>query len=270
MTESLVPRLSAHAASTLQRFLRAHVKEARARGVVVGSSGGIDSALVLRLARDALGPEQVWAVSIPDPQSSPALREEVRQYARDLGVGFREVELTPLETPFLSEFPGLADRVARGNLKARLRMTVVYQVAREHGALVAGTGNKSELLLGYFTKFGDGGADLLPLGDLYKTAVRELARALDLPAAVQARAPTAGLWEGQTDEEELGMTYDRLDQVLMGLERLMEPEEIARAVDLPLEEVRRIAERVRLNRHKRRPPPIPKLGLRTLGLDWRD
>ncbi|MDE1819513.1 MAG: NAD+ synthase [Euryarchaeota archaeon] len=267
--DSLVPRLPTHARETIHRFLRAHVREAGAKGVVIGSSGGIDSALVLRLSKDALGPSRVWAVSIPDERTPPALRAEVADYARDLRVGFSEVELAPLEIPFLPLLE-TDDRVARGNLKARLRMVVWYQEARRRGALVAGTGNKSELLLGYFTKYGDGGVDLLPIGDLYKTSVWDLAAELELPKSVRERAPTAGLWEGQTDEEELGMPYAMLDQILFGLERLLEPEEIARATGVPLDRVEAIVGRVRTFRHKRRPPPIPKLMLRTLGLDWRD
>lgn len=270
MPEDLTPRLPGHTEETLRRFLRAHVAEAGAKGVVVGLSGGIDSALVLRLAKDALGPQRVWALSLPDEQMAPALREEVRSYARDLGVGFREEPIAPMEAPFLGSVVDPSDRVARGNLKARLRMILLYQEARHQEALVAGTGNKSELLLGYFTKYGDGGVDLLPIGDLYKTCVRQLSSSLGLPRSVLERPPTAGLWEGQTDEEELGMPYEQLDRILFGLERLFEPEEISQALSLPLGQVEGIVARVKRNRHKRRPPPIPKVSLRTLGLDWRD
>lgn len=271
MAESLVPRLPAHAQETIARFLRAHVREAQANGVVLGLSGGIDSALVARLAKDALGAERVWAVSIPDDAMPRELRAEISDLARELGVELHEVPLAPLEAPFLEgKVVDPDDRLARGNLKARLRMVVGYQEARRRRALVAGTGNKSELLLGYFTKFGDGGVDLLPIGDLYKTSVRELAAALGLPRSVLDRPPSAGLWEGQTDEGELGMPYALLDQILYGMERLLEPEEIAKRLGEPLERVAAIEARVRENRHKRRPPPIPKLSLRTLGLDWRD
>jgi NAD+ synthase len=270
MGESLVPRLPSHTLPTLHRFLRAHVAEAGAKGVVVGLSGGIDSALVLRLAKDALGPQRVLAVSLPDARSSPALLQEVRGYASDLGVGFHEVALDPLERPFIQGLEGMEDRVARGNLKARLRMVVLYHEGRRTSSLVLGTGNKSELLLGYFTKYGDGGADLLPIGDLYKTSVKELSAQLDLPKSVRDRAPTAGLWEGQTDEGELGMSYDLLDQILYGWERLLEVEEVAERLKLPAARVEEVISRVRVNRHKRRPPPIPKLSLRTIGIDWRD
>ena len=149
-------------------------------------------------------------------------------------------------------------------------MTVLYAVARERQLLVAGTGNKSELLLGYFTKYGDGGVDLLPIGDLYKTDVRAIAEELGLPSAVRARPPTAGLWEGQTDEDELGISYADLDPILNGIEQLRPPEEIASATGVPLDRVREIEARVLEFRHKRRMPPVPKVRLRTIGIDWRE
>ena len=266
----LVPRLPHHAAATIGQFLRAHSLSGDLDGVVVGLSGGIDSALTLRVARDALGPDHVLGVLLPDARFPAALRAETEEYGRALGVETRTVPIEPVESAYRAILPQLADRVALGNVKARIRMTVLYTFARERRRLVAGTGNKSELLLGYFTKFGDGGADLLPLGDLYKTEVRALAAELGLPEAVRARAPSADLWEGQTDESELGYLYEEVDQVLRGMEELRPPEEIAKVTGIPLDRVRAVEARVALHRHKRRLPPIPKLGLRTIGVDWRD
>jgi NAD+ synthase len=267
---SLIPRLAPHAEATIQQFLRAHVEEAGAAGVMIGLSGGIDSALCARLSRDALGPERTHALLLPDVLFPAALRQEVTDYARQLGVSCRVVEIDGPEARFRSLFPEVTDRVTWGNVKARVRMIALYLVAREQHLLVVGTGNKSELLMGYFTKWGDGGVDLLPIGDLYKTQLRELAARLDLPKAIQERPPTAGLWEGQTDEEELGLPYSELDQILFGLEQLRTAEEIAQATRLPLERVRSVEATVARTRHKRLPPPIPKLGLRTVGLDWRE
>jgi NAD+ synthase len=267
---SLIPKLAPHTEATIHQFLRAHVEEAGAAGVLIGLSGGIDSALCARLARDALGPERTHALLLPDVLFPAALRQEVAEYARQLGISCRVVEIDGPEAGFRSLFPEVTDRVTWGNVKARVRMISLYLVAREQHLLVVGTGNKSELLMGYFTKWGDGGVDLLPIGDLYKTQLRELAARLELPKAVQERAPTAGLWEGQTDEEELGLPYSELDQILFGLEQLRTAEEIAQATRLPLERVRRVEATVERTRHKRRPPPIPKLGLRTVGLDWRE
>jgi NAD+ synthase len=267
---SLVPHPSPEAVPAIHAFLRAHLADAGAAAAIVGLSGGIDSALVARLAVDALGAGRVVGVLLPDRAYPPALELETLGYARSIGVEARTIGIDPAEEGLHRILPEITDRVAWGNVKARLRMNVLYAIARERTGLVVGTGNKSELLLGYFTKYGDGGADLLPLGDLYKTEVRAIAQTVGIPMAICERAPTAGLWEGQTDEEELGFSYAVADQVLLGLEQLRTPEEIASAVDVPLELVLRVDERVRRHRHKRRLPPIPKLRLRTIGIDWRD
>ncbi|HYB79810.1 MAG TPA: NAD+ synthase [Thermoplasmata archaeon] len=266
----LTPRPPPHAVETIHQFLRAHALGEGADGIVVGLSGGIDSALVARLARDALGAAHVLGVLLPDASFPEPLLRETEEYATSLGIEFRTVPIETVESAYRSLLPELADRVSLGNVKARIRMTVEYAIARERHRLVAGTGNKSELLLGYFTKYGDGGVDLLPIGDLYKTDVRAIAEQLDLPAVVRERPPTAGLWEGQTDEEELGISYHDLDQILNGLEQLRSPEEIAELTGFSLERVRSVDERVLQFRHKRRMPPIPKVRLRTIGIDWRE
>jgi NAD+ synthase len=266
----LSPRLPPHARASIEQFLRAHVRQAGARGVVVGLSGGIDSALCARLAVDALGAERVLGRLLPDAAFPAALRTETEAYARSLGIEARTAEIEPIERAVERSLGERGDRIGAGNVKARLRMVLLYATAHATGTLVLGTGNKSELLVGYFTKYGDGGVDLLPIGDLYKTQVRLLAEELALPAPIRERPPTAGLWEGQTDEEEMGIRYADLDPILHGLERLMPEAAIAEATGLPIELVRDVAGRVERNRHKRRAPPIPKIGLRTIGLDWRD
>jgi NAD+ synthase len=267
---SLIPQLPPHAESTVHQFLRGHLAESGTEGLLVGLSGGIDSALCARLTRDAVGAERTHTLLLPDAAFPSALRAEVETYAGQLGVAFASIPIDGPEAAFRGLFPEVTDRVSWGNVKARIRMIAVYFWAREHHLLVIGTGNKSELLMGYFTKWGDGGVDLLPLGDLYKTQLRELAARLDLPRSIRERPPTAGLWEGQTDEEELGLPYAELDQILFGLEQLRTAEEIAAAARLPLERVHMVEAVVERTRHKRRPPPIPKLGLRTVGLDWRE
>jgi len=266
----LVPRLPPHAARTIHQFLRAHALGEGADGLVLGLSGGIDSALTARLSVDALGPEHVIGVLLPDAEYPPALLTETVDFGRALGIETRTIPIAPVEAAFRRALPEVTDRVSIGNTKARVRSAVLYAIARERRRRVAGTGNKSELLLGYFTKYGDGGVDLLPIGDLYKTEVRALAAELELPRAVRERAPTAGLWDGQTDEAELGATYDDLDRVLRGLEELRSEEEIATITGLPLPKVQEIAHRVIASRHKRRLPPVAKIGLRTVGIDWRE
>lgn len=267
---ALLPRAPPFAVATIHQFLRAHALAPGLDGVVVALSGGIDSALVARLARDALGPEHVLGVQMPDAQFPPELLAETEAFGQGLGIEMRTVPIAPVIAAFRELLPELSDRIALGNVAARVRMVALYAIARERHRLVAGTGNKSEILLGYFTKHGDGGVDLLPIGDLYKTEERQIARELGLPERILARPPTAGFWEGQTDESELGFTYDEADRVLFGLEQLRGDEEIARLTAIPLERVRRVLERVERHRHKRRPAPIPKLGLRTIGIDWRD
>ncbi len=267
---ALVPRLPAHARSTIERFLVAHALGDGKDGVVVGLSGGIDSALTARIARDALGAAHVLGVLLPDAAFPKPLLAETEAYARSLGIESVTVPIDPIERAFASAVPDGADRVEVGNTKARIRMILLHLLARRRRRLVAGTGNKSELLLGYFTKYGDGGVDLLPIGDLYKTEVRELAAQLDLPAPIRERPPTAGLWDGQTDEEELGAPYEVVDRVLRGLEELRSEAEIVHATGIDAARVADLARRVVLSRHKRRAPPIPKVGWRTVGLDWRE
>jgi NAD+ synthase len=239
-------------------------------GIVVGLSGGIDSALVARLGRDALGPEHVLGVLLPDANVPAELVVETERYAEELGIAHRTIRIDPLEGAFRATLPEVDDRVTLGNTTARIRMTVLYALARETRRLVAGTGNKSELLLGYFTKYGDGGTDLLPIGDLYKTDVWALAEELGLPREIRERPPSAGLWPGQTDEAELGASYHDVDRVLRRIELLEREEEIARETGLDPAAVRSIVERVERYRHKRRLPPVAKLGIRTIGLDWRE
>jgi len=147
-------------------------------------------------------------------------------------------------------------------------MILLYQYANMEKLLVCGTSNKSELLIGYFTKYGDGGVDIMPIGDLYKTQVWQLAEYLKIPKQIISKPPTAGLWRGQSDEVEFKMSYNQLDIVLVGLERKIDPKEIAKIAKVKVADVQRI-KKMRINsQHKRRRPLIPKLGLRTPGLDW--
>jgi len=266
----LVPRLPPHAAATIRTFLRAHALGDGVEGAVVGLSGGIDSALTARLLVDALGPEPVIGILLPDAGYPPALLAETVEFGGSLGIETRTIPIAPVEAAFRGLLPEVTDRVSIGNTKARIRSAILYAIARERHRLVVGTGNKSELLLGYFTKYGDGGVDLLPIGDLYKTEVWALSAELGLPREVRERPPTAGLWDGQTDEAELGAPYADLDRVLRGLEELRSEEEIAKITGLPLAKVREIAQRVIASRHKRRMPPVAKIGLRTVGVDWRE
>lgn len=267
---SLVPKFREEQIGIIRSFIAHVVTESGRKGIVVGLSGGVDSALVAKLCTDAIGPDRVVAMSLPEGESGPDA-EDARTWARKLGIAFRSVDIGPLvRTAEQHLGASRADRVVRGNLRARTRMMVLYFVANGEQRLVMGTGNKSELALGYFSKFGDGGVDFLPIGDLYKTQVIAMARYLEVPEAILKKPPTAGLWPGQTDEDELGIAYADLDRILLGIELQLDPEVIVERTGLPLTQVRRVEAIVAAGVHKRKMPLIPKLGVRTFGLDWRE
>ncbi len=238
-------------------FISSTVRESGAEGVVVGLSGGIDSALVSRLCVDALGPEKVFNVFMPSSTTPRGDHESTEAYSSSIGSAYRVIPIQGMVDAFDSVL-GLDDSLSKGNVMARCRMIVLYHIARTENLLVMGTGNRSELLMGYFTKHGDGACDALPLGNLFKSQVRELSRHLSLPQSIIDRAPSADLWEGQSDEDEMGISYERLDLILQGIRDGSSPEELAEITGLPLERVIEIEGRVEANRHKRHGPPMPE------------
>lgn len=254
----------------IHSFLRHHLAESGRKGVVLGMSGGLDSSLVAKLCADALGPRTVLGLATPE-KAGGADEKDARDWAKQLGTAFRTVPIGPMVSAIAKALKvPKSDRIGLGNVKARVRMITLYQVARSEERLVIGTGNKSELALAYFSKFGDAGCDFMPIGDLYKTQVREMARHLGLPRAILEKTPTAGLWPGQTDEGELGMPYEAIDSILLGMELGLSAEEIAERADVGVKQVVRIGGLVARGVHKRKMPLIPKLGIRTFGLDWRE
>jgi len=222
------------------------VAEASARGVVIGLSGGIDSAVVAGLAVRAL-PGKVLGAILPC-ESQPFDAELGRAVAAKFGIETVEVELTAAYRALAAALPD-GPAMARANIKPRLRMIALHYLAAARRYLVCGAGNRSELAIGYFTKYGDGGVDLLPIGGMLKCQVRELARELAVPQAVIDRPPTAGLWPGQTDEGEMGLLYDELDATLLAIERgdtsSARPQILAR-----------VTEMMRRSAHKRALPPV--------------
>ena len=266
----LVPKFHEDHVALIESFIAHQVEESGRKGVVLGLSGGVDSALVAKLCADAIGPKRVLALALPEGNGGGDV-EDARAYAVELGVSFRTLDIAPIVAGLEKGLkPGRSERVARGNLRARIRMTVLYFVANTEDRLVIGTGNKSEILVGYFSKWGDGGVDFLPIGDLYKTQVRAMARHLGVPKAIIDKTPTAGLWPGQTDEGELGIAYAELDRILLGIELQMDPDAIAEKAGVSEERVHRVEKLVAASVHKRKMPLIPKLGIRTVGLDWRE
>ncbi len=266
----ILPKLKENTEQVVEKFLAEKLRKSGAKGFVLGVSGGIDSAVVMRLAARAVGPEKVLAVLMPEEESSPDDVEDAKMLCALDKVRSKIIDITGPVAAYKKALGGKVDRKALANIKARSRMVVLYHHAGTGGLLVLGTGNKTELLVGYFTKYGDGGADLEPIGDLYKTEVRELARRMGIPERICAKAPSAGLWKGQTDEGEMGITYDRLDCILSGMEMGLGEEAVAKRAETTAAEVERVAKMVRLTSHKRKFPPAAKLGLRTPGLDWRE
>ena len=268
---SLPPLDVAATRRQLVGFLRTYAEESRAQGFVLGVSGGVDSAVVAALAKEAVGAERVLGLLLPHRTSDPVDAEHGELVCRHLGIPFERVDVTPVveaaERACAAHPP---ERMAAWNLRPRVRMMLLYAHAHQMGRLVLGTGNKSELLTGYFTKWGDGAADVYPLGDLYKTQVWDLARDLGIPPAVVEKPPTAGLFPGQTDEGELGVRYADLDRVLAGFEAGHDLDTIARRAEVPPEVVRRVEARILGSAHKRNPLVIPKVGFRTPGWDWRE
>src|SRR5438105_3012994 len=251
----------------LVNFLREEICKVGYQRAVVGLSGGIDSAVSLALAAEALGPRNVLAVIMPYRTSSAASEGDARAVAAQFGVAIRKIEISAMVEPLLAVNPQLSN-VRRGNVMARMRMIVLYDQSEEFKALVVGTSNKTELLLGYGTLHGDMASALNPVGDLYKTQLRQLARAIGIPRPVMEKPPTADLWVGQTDEAELGVTYEVADQVLFMLvdERCPERDVIAAGYDPTM--VRALNLRIRNNQFKRSLPLIAKISGRSIGTDF--
>jgi len=255
----------------LERFLKTHLEETGTRCLVVGMSGGLDSSVTAALCAKALGGQRVLGISLPEKETrNDKALEDAKSVASKYRVRFKIIDLTPIVEASRNTLDAKRARgVPWGNVKARLRAMVLYCFANVEQGLVVGTGDKSEIMLGYFTKFGDGACDLLPLADLYKTSVRNLAKHLGIPERIRVKASSPELWPGQTAEKELGLSYEKLDRILWALERWMTPEEIVEETGLKLALVRKVRERWLKSEHKRRPPLAMKLGYRTVGDDLR-
>jgi NAD+ synthase len=265
-----VPTLREGTEEVIEKFLSEKLRKTRLKGFVVGLSGGIDSAVVTRLCVRAVGREKVLALILPERDSPEQDIVDAVDFCENEGLEHRTIDITEPVDALARSVGGKVDRMALANMKARCRMIILYHHAKTGQRLVVGTSNKSEMLTGYFTKYGDGGADLEPIGDLYKTQVRQLAELIGVPSNLIAKTPSAGLWRGQTDEAEMGISYDALDSLLHCMELGLSEEETVSRSGETLEEVRRIEAAVRASSHKRKLPPVVKIGLRTPGLDWRE
>lgn len=247
----------------LERFIRNRVTDAGLSGVVVGVSGGVDSAVGTYLAVSALGPESVTGLLLPFRTSRPDSKEDALLVINDLGIRHEDVPITPMVEAYEGAV-GELDDIRLGNVCARARMIVLFDRSKEYNALVMGTGNKTEALLGYATVFGDVACSINPLGDLYKAHVYQLAEALGVPGKIIEKAPTADLWPGQTDEGEMGITYLEADRYFYYLvEKGKKPAElVAMGFDPAFQ--RKVLERVNRNLFKRELPIIAKISGKTI------
>ncbi|MCL4562910.1 MAG: NAD+ synthase [Chloroflexi bacterium] len=255
------------ACQILTEFLRNEITRSGFHHALVGLSGGVDSSLSCFLAAEALGPKNVTAVRMPYKSSSADSMEHAQMVIDQLGVNSITIPITELADGLIDQFPEMNDR-RRGNIMARARMIVLYDQSEVSRGLVVGTGNKTEILLGYTTLFGDSASALNPLGDLYKTQVRQLAAAMGVPKVIIEKPPTADLWLGQTDEGELGFTYAEVDRLLYLLvDQRYHPRDCVEA-GFSEDFVRGVVERIRRSQYKRMLPLIAKLSNRTVGYDF--
>jgi NAD+ synthase len=239
-------------------FLRRRLDEAGFCRLVLGMSGGIDSALVAALAARVIGPENVHAVIMPYRTSNPESAAHARLASERLGLPWESCDISPMVDAMVATDPTMDDR-RKGNVMARCRMVVLFDRAAKLGALVAGTSNRTESLLGYFTIFGDGACSLKPIAHLYKCQVKAISRHLGVPDAILRKAPSADLWQGQTDEGELGFTYDEADQILYLLtERGLDGDAVVAHGFRP-ETVQAVQRRMRLSAYKLCQPPAPSV-----------
>lgn len=249
-------------------FIEDEVKKAGFTRVVVGLSGGVDSSLSAYLAAEALGPDNVWGILMPYRTSSLESVEHARLVVDHLKIHAMQIDITPQIDAYFDRFPE-ADHVRRGNKMARERMTILFDQSAKLHALVLGTSNKTELMLGYGTLYGDMASAINPIGDLFKTQIRQLARYVGVPEVIVAKKPSADLWIGQTDEEELGFTYDEVDQVLyLMIDKRYEIQDLIEA-GFDGRFVQLVYTKVQASQFKRRLPLIAKVSHRTIDRDFR-
>lgn len=234
------------------KFIVDYCKVSGFKRLVIGLSGGIDSAVSAALAVKAIGSENVFGINIPYRHSHPSSAKDALLVAECLNISFKTLDLSLMTDSYFDNYAKDADRLRRGNWMARIRMNVLYDYAAEKNALVVGTGNRTELLVGYCTQYGDSACAFEPIGHLYKTEVWEMARVLQLPDRVINKTPTADLWEGQSDESELGIRYQDLDAILRFLTQGIVTTAYTK------EQIEKVRKLIKLSEFKRNMPPIPE------------
>jgi len=256
----------------IRRFIKEYVENSGAEGIVLGLSGGIDSNTIAALSSLAIGGNRVLGLMLPEKETyNPKDIEDAKLVAEKFGLKTQICDITPVLESFYRAIPifDQADKLCKGNIKARTRMIYIYYYANKLNKIVCGSSDKSETMMGYFTKWGDVAADISPIMDLYKTQVRKLAAHLGIPAELAAKPSTPALWPNQFAETELGIKYETLDIILYGLERFMSTEEIARQLNIENALVEKVKSRWLSAEHKRRMLLTAKLEYRTVGTDFR-
>jgi len=254
----------------ITNFIRDYVEKSGVNGIVLGVSGGIDSCTAAAVASLAIGGQKVLGLFLPENETYSKVDEEhVKLVHRKFGFKLEIIDITPILDVYYRCLSIRNNKLAKGNLKARTRMVIIYYYANKLGRIVCGSSDKSEAMMGYFTKWGDAAADISPLMDLYKSQVRQLAQHIGVPPEIVAKPSTPNLWPDHLAEEELGIKYEVLDLILYGLEHFMQTSHIAKQLNVPLELVEGIKKRWLRNEHKRQMPLTVKLSYRTIGADFR-
>lgn len=256
------------AVKVLTMFIERELHRTGLRKAIIGLSGGVDSALSTYLTAKAIGAENLHVVMMPYRTSSADSLGHARLIVDDLKLSNEIVEITPMADALFAASPDI-DRMRRGNIMARIRMITLYDRSQLLNGLVIGTSNKTESLLGYTTLFGDNASAINPLGDLYKTQVWQLSEFIGMPKAIVSKPPSADLWEGQTDEAEMGLTYHEVDELLFHMIDVREDDEQLIRRGFSQEFVARIRQKIMRTQFKRRPPVIAKLSNRTINVDFR-
>jgi len=259
-------------ATRLKRFIKGYVRNTKANGIALALSGGIDSSTAAALSALAIGGDKVLALSMPEKETYNKLDiKHTKSLAEKFGFILETIDITDILKAYYKSIPAFEpeDLVSKGNIKARARIICVYYYANRQNRIVVGPSDKSETMMGYFTKWGDVAADISPLMDLYKTQVRQLAAYIGVPEEIVEKPSTPQLWPGQLAEKELGIKYEVLDLILLGLENFMAPDEIANQLKLRLKLVEEIKTRWLASEHKRRAPLTMKMGYRTPAMDFR-